>query len=493
MKRERGEFIVDMMRKKTVFGVIIGVRGFFNPELAVGDRKALYRLLDSLGIEWVTLEPEATPSGAIETLADAEKLAALFRSRQDDIDGVLVVLPNFGDEQAVAETLKAARLDVPVLVQASNDEVDKVDLAGRRDAFCGKLSVCNNLRQYGIKFTDTSVHTCDVAGEGFRRDVEEFAAVCRVVRGLRNAKIGMLGVRPAAFQTVRFSEKLFQASGIKIIPVDMSVIMAEAKQVDQAGAAYKDKLEAIQAYANIEPGTKPEQLSRQVQFSVAVEKFVADNGLDATVVQCWDALQNNFGCASCLTMSMMGNALKPSACEGDAAGAVSMLTLALATLRPSALLDWNNNYGLEPDICVNTHCGNYPADFFGTRPEVGTLDVLGGTIGRDLCFGAVKGKVMPGDMTFFRVSTEDAGGYVKAYVGEGEFIDRKFDMAGGIAVCKIDRMRKLLATLCANGFEHHVAMVRARTARAVHEAVVKYLGWKTYWHNQPEEQKVDIL
>lgn len=481
------------MRKKMVFGLIIGVRGFFNPKLAVGDRAALYTLLGELGIEYVTLPPEATPSGAIETVADAAKLADLFKARRDEIDGVLVVLPNFGDEQAVAETLRMAKLDVPVLVQASNDEIDKVDLASRRDAFCGKFSVCNNLHQYGIKFTDTTTHTCDVAGAEYRQDVEEFASICRVVRGLRNAKIGQLGVRPAAFQTVRFSEKLMQASGIKIIPVDMSVIMASAARVDSCEREYKEKLAAIQAYATIEAGTKPEQVAKQVQFSVAVDRFVAENDLDATIVQCWDALEKNFGCASCLSMSMMGNNLKPSACEGDGAGAVSMLTLALATRQPAALLDWNNNYGHEPDICVNTHCGNYPAGFFGAKPEVGTLDVLGGTIGRDLCFGAVKGKVLPGDMTYFRISTEDTGGYIKAYVGEGEFIDRKFDMAGGIAVCRIEKMRTLLAVLCANGFEHHVAMVRSRTARVVHEAVVKYLGWKTYWHNRPEESEVPML
>ncbi len=249
----------------------------------------------------------------------------------------------------------------------------------------------------------------------------------------------------------------------------------------------------MQSYADMETGTKPGQIEKQVKFGVAVDTFVAANQLDATIVQCWDALQNNFGCASCLSMSMMGENLHSSACEGDGAGAVSMLTLALAARKPAALLDWNNNYGDEPDVCVNTHCGNYPASFFGTRPHVGTLDVLGGSIGRDLCFGAVKGKVQPGDMTYFRMSTEDNGGYIKGYVGEGEFIDRKFDMAGGIAVCKIKKMRKLLATLCANGFEHHVAMIRARTARVVYEAVSKYLNWKIYWHNQPEDQVIDML
>ncbi|MCD8139386.1 MAG: hypothetical protein LUE17_06355 [Planctomycetaceae bacterium] len=484
---------MHMVRKKMVFGVIIGVRGFFNPQLAVGDRAALSALLDDLAIECVTLPPEATPSGAIETVADAEKLAALFRSRRDDIDGVVVVLPNFGDEQAVAETIKLSGLDVPVLVQASNDDIDKVDLAGRRDAFCGKLSVCNNLRQYGIRYSLTSTHTCDVAGPVFRRDVEDFAAVCRVVRGLRNAKIGMLGVRPAAFQTVRCSEKLLQASGIKVIPVDMSVIIAAAQSVDTAGREYADKLEAVRAYGHIDPKATPEQVEKQARFAVAVDRFCLEQDLDATVVQCWNALQNHFGCAACMTMSMLGEELKPSACEGDMAGAVAMLALALARQTPPALLDWNNNYGDEPDICVNTHCGNYPASFLGVKPDIGNLDVLGASIGPDLCFGAVKGKVQPGDMTYFRISTEDTGGYIKGYVGEGEFIDKRFDMAGGIAVCRIDRLQKLMAVLCANGFEHHVAMVRGRTARVVHEATAKYLGWRLYWHNMPDSADIPML
>ncbi len=482
-----------MVRKKTVFGAIIGVRGFFNPKLAVGDRADLEKLLKELDIDLVTLPPDATPSGAIETLADAKKLADLFKKNRDNIDGVLVILPNFGDEQAVAETLREARLEVPVLVQASDDDIDKVDLSSRRDAFCGKLSVCNNLRQYGIPFTDTTRHTCRVASDLFRRDLKQFAAVCRIVKGLKNAKIGQLGVRPAAFQTVRFSEKLLQASGIKIIPVDMAEIIAAAETVDPAGSAYKDLLAEILGYGDLPSGIKPEQVERQVRFSVAVRAFLAANGLDAACVQCWDVLQKNFGCAACLTMSMLSNDLIPCSCEGDGAGAVAMLTLALATREASALLDWNNNYGDAANICVNTHCGNYPAAFLRNRPQIGELDVLGGTIGRELCFGAVKGKVAAGPMTYFRISTEDTGGYIKGYVGEGEFIERPFDMAGGIAVCEIAELRKLLAVMCANGFEHHVAMVRGNAAAAVYEAVTKYLGWRIYYHNMPKAMEVPIL
>ena len=134
----------------------------------------------------------------------------------------------------------------------------------------------------------------------------------------------------------------------------------------------------------------------------------------------------------------MGEKLMPSACEVDVMGAISMYALALAAGTPSAILDWNNNYGLEPDKCVCTHCGNFPKSFIGETPEIGELDVLGAVIGSEKCFGAVKGKVQPGPMTFFRASTDDRLGTIKAYVGEGDFTADPFPMDGGIAVTQVD-------------------------------------------------------
>ena len=123
----------------------------------------------------------------------------------------------------------------------------------------------------------------------------------------------------------------------------------------------------------------------------------------------------------------------PSACEVDVMGAISMYALALAAETPSAILDWNNNYGREADKCVCTHCGNYPKSFIGEAPEISELDVIGSVVGKEKCFGAVKGKVRSGPMTFFRASTDDQLGTIKAYVGEGEFTDDPFPMDGGIA------------------------------------------------------------
>ncbi|SDM01650.1 hypothetical protein [Aliiruegeria lutimaris] len=159
--------------------------------------------------------------------------------------------------------------------------------------------------------------------------------------------------------------------------------------------------------------------------------------------------------------------------------------MALAAGTPSAILDWNNNYADEVDKCVCTHCGNYPKQFIGATPEVSELDVLGETIGRSKCFGAVKGKVQPGPMTFFRVSSDDRAGTLKAYTGQGDFTADPFPMDGGIAVTQVNRLRELMGFVTQNGFEHHVAMVRGHHAEIVAEALTRYMRWPLYNHDTP--------
>jgi L-fucose isomerase-like protein len=473
---------MNIMQKKLSFGLIVGTRGIFNPKLAQEGRKQLLKKLDSLDYSYVILPKNATPNGAIETLADAHKCAELFKHEQDQIDGVIVVLPNFGDELGVVQTLDLAKLNVPVLVQACNDRLDAVDVLSRRDAFCGKLSVCNNLYQYGIPFTDTSEHTCDIDSDVFQRDIDCFARLCRVVKGLRNARIGAIGARLAAFQTVRFSEKLLQHSGITVVPVDLSEIISKAQQLDSQSRKVQKKLSQIKDYGNIPDYIKEENILKQARLSLVIDDWMTENELDASAVQCWTSIQDNYGCATCLSMSMMGEKYLPSACEVDVAGVISMYALLLASGNIPGFLDWNNNYGTEKDKCVCTHCSNFPKSFIGNDIEISNLDILGESLGREKCFGAIKGHVAAGPMTYFRISTDDSRGKIKAYLGEGEFTDDPFDMDGGIAVCKIPRLRALLAHLCQNGFEHHVAMTRTHCADIVYEAISKYVKWEIYRH-----------
>ncbi|TVR61526.1 MAG: fucose isomerase [Spirochaetaceae bacterium] len=470
------------IHKKITFGVIVGTRGFFNADHARIARTEIIGKLEALGYGVVILPVDATGHGAIETLDDATKCATLFRQHSEEIDGIVVILPNFGDEIGVVESISRAKLGVPVLVQACRDEIDKVDVKGRRDSFCGKISVCNNLVQYGIPFTDTESHTVDIASAEFTADLERFAKVCRVVKGLTSARIGAVGARPAPFQTVRFSEKLLQRHGITVVPVDLSVILGRATKLDENASSVRSKLEEFNAYGKIPSRIRNDGIVRQAKFSVVIEEWMDENKLDASCIQCWDSIQENYGCATCLTMSMMGEKLMPSACEVDLTGVLSMYALSLASGAPSGFLDWNNNYGSDPEKCVNVHCSNYPKSFMGNEIEISDLDVLGESLGRENCFGAVKGRVAAGDMTYFRVSTRDDLGMVTAYLGEGEFTDDPFPIDGGVAVCRVPGLRELLRFITKNGFEHHIAMVRGRWNGILREAIETYLDWELYVH-----------
>ena len=468
--------------KKVTFGLIVGTRGFFNSELASGGRRDLTALLDKLGFDYVILPTDATPTGSVETIDDARKVATLFSENRDKITGIIVSLPNFGDELGIVNAIKWAKLDVPVMVQASDDEIGKDSISDRRDAFCGKLSVCNNFYQYSIPFTDTTYHTCKISSKVFENDVIRFASVCRVAGGLRNARIGAIGARPAAFQTMRFSEKLLQASGITVVPVDMSEILGAATRIDDNAAALKSKLETIRAYGRIPDYVPVENIIKQAKFGLACEDWITKNDIDSAAFQCWTSIQENYGCASCLTMSMLGDKLIPSACEVDVCGVVSMYALTLASGNASALLDWNNNYGEDRNKCVCTHCSNYPKSFIQNDIEISNLDILGASLGADKCFGAIKGKVKAGPFTYFRISTDDVKGRIKSYIGEGEYTEDPNEMDGGIAITQINNLQPLMKYLCKNGFEHHVAMARGNVADIIQEAVDSYLGWDLYRH-----------
>ena len=450
--------------------------------MAVEGRKQVLKKLDSMGYGHVILSEDMTKGGAVETYEDAKSCARLFSDNRERIDGIIVILPNFGNEQAVVQSIDMADLHIPVLVQACDDDTSKMDLAHRRDSFCGKLSVCNNLYQYGIPFTNTKLHTCTIESDDFSQDISRFAAICRVVKGLRKARIGAIGARPEPVHTVRFSEKILQASGIKVVTVDLSEIIAAASSFDDDARDVKAKVSAIKSYGTIPSSIPKENILKQAKLSVAIDNWMKENELDASAIQCWSSIQQNYGCGTCLSMSMMGESGKPSACEMDVTGAVSMYALMLASGKPSGFLDWNNNYYQDRDKCVVTHCSNYPKGFMGNDIEMSNLDILGATLGEERSFGAVKGKIAPGPMTFARISTDDMAACVRGYVAEGIFTDDTADTPGGIGVCEIPGLQKLMDYLCQNGFEHHVAMNRSETAELLEEAFYKYLGWEIYRH-----------
>jgi len=464
-----------------LFGIIVSSRRFFNEKLSTDGRKKLLSKLNQMGYDYIVLNENEMDNGLVSSIEDAQKCVKLFKENKDKIKGIIVSLPNFGDEVAVSYAIQASDLNVPVLVHAWDDDIDNMSVENRRDAFCGKLSVCNNLYQLGIKFTNTTLHTCSVDSLEFQNDLKAFNSICNIVNNLKNINVLQIGTRPAAFRTVRYSEKLLQRHGINIVPVDLSEVISFANKLKDDDQIVIDALEKIQNYGAIEINDES-KLIKSAKLLAAIIDFIKSNNCVAGAIQCWDSLQYNYGCAACLPMSILTESGIPFACETDIMGALSMLVLAHATGVPSGYVDWNNNYYEDRDKCVAFHCSAYPKSFLGNQPTIGTLNILGATLGYENCFGCIKGKVAAGDMTYLKISTDDIKGEIKLYVGEGEFTDDPIETCGAYAVCHVPNLQQLMNYLTNNGFEHHVAMGRGHVAKIISESLGKYLGWNVYWH-----------
>ncbi len=468
------------MAKQMTLGVVVGNRGFFPGHLATSGRMEMIAALEAAGIRPIVLTPEETAHGAVETYEDAKKCAALFKAHSAEIDGIIIALPNFGEERGLADTLRLANLQVPVLIQATPDHAGKMTIAFRRDSFCGKMSICNNLKQYGIPYSLTRLHTEAPDSDEFKEDLAWFTGVCRVVKGLKNLRIGAIGARPTAFNTVRYSEKLLERSGITVETLDLSEVFGRIERLKGKDDAVQEKFATIKKY--VSTGNVPDAaLMKMAKLGAVIDEWMRAAELTVSSVQCWTSMEEYFGVVPCTVMSMMSENLLPSACEVDTMGTVSMYALTLASETPSALLDWNNNYGDNPDKAVCFHCSNLPKHFF-KEVKMDFQQIIAGTVGKDNTFGTLDGTVKAGSMTYARFSTDDFQGRIAGYTGEGRFTDDPLNTFGGAGVVEIPKMQELLRYICENGFEHHVAANFAEVAGVIDEAASKYLEWKMYRH-----------
>jgi L-fucose isomerase-like protein len=472
-------------QRKMTFGVVVGNRGFFPDQLAKTGREEIIKVLEAAGAKAVVLSPEESKYGAVESYAESQKCAALFKKHAEEIDGIIITLPNFGEERGIVDAIRLSGLKVPVLVQATPDRSEDMTIAVRRDSFCGKMSACNNMMQYGIPYSLTTLHTESLASPEFKADLEWFSAVCRIVRGLKNLKIGAIGARPAAFNTVRYSERIMETNGISVDTIDLSEIFGRINKMKDNDEAAQAKLAAIKSYVTTK-GISDAALMKMAKLGAVIDGWMKQTNCTISAVQCWTSMEEFFGVVPCTVMSMMSNNLIPSACEVDVPGTLSMYMLALASGTPSALLDWNNNYGNHPNKCVCFHCSNLPKHFF-KDVRMDYQEIIAGTVGKENAFGTCVGRVKAGAMSYARYSTDDRRGVIRGYTGAGKFTDDPLETFGGAGVAEIPQLQKLLKYICREGFEHHVAANFSDVSKAVHEATTRYFGWESYFHGQNED------
>jgi len=463
-----------MTPQKTTFALFFGNRGMFPASLMAEARETLPRVLKEMGHDSIMLEADATRAGAVETPAEGRIYAEFLEKNKGKFGGVILCLPNFGDENGATVALKNA--GVPIFIQAYPDELDKMAPELRRDSFCGKFSIQDVFWQNQIKYTALKPHTVSLTSDRFRSNIDYFDRLCRVVNGMGDIVLGAIGARTTAFKTVRFDELALQRHGILVEALDLSEVFARMKDVCTCGEAFKDKKASLQAYTCWD-GVPAESLEKITKLGVVIDELIEEYSMDCVALRCWVELQAQLGISPCVLLSELNNRGIPTACELDAGNAVAMRALWLASAEAPACLDWNNNYGDDDDKCILFHCGPVAQSLMTGPGRVTDHAILKNVVGEGCAFGCNVGRIAPHDFTFASCLTEN--GEIKTYLGEGEFTADPIadDFFGCAGVAKIDKMQDVLLHVGLNGFRHHVSTTKGRVMAPLAEALGKYLGY----------------
>ncbi len=460
---------------KTTFALFFGNRGFFPASLIARARREIQTRLEQLGHRVLMLDETATRHGAVETRAEALCYAEFLRQHRGKFGGVILSLPNFGDESGAAVALQDA--DVPILVQAYPDELDKMGPTLRRDAFCGKLSVMDIFCQYGIKFTALQPHTVFPASQDFADNIDYFDRLCRVYGGLRRMTIGAIGARTTAFKTVRIDEVTLQRHGITMETIDLSDVFLRIEALDAQAKAVREKQAFLLNYTDF--SAVPEKaVTNMARLGVVLDQITEELQLDALAIRCWLELQKKLHISPCTLLSELNNRGVVTSCEVDIGSAIMMRALRLASGQVTTCLDWNNNYGADLDKCILFHCGPVPQNMMRSKGKVTDHSILAQVMGPGCSWGCNVGRIAPMPMSFGNLLTQD--GRIRCYLGEGRFTEDEIaeDYFGCAGVAQIANLQSLLQTIGMTGHRHHVAVTPGHVADPIREAFTRYLGYE---------------
>ena len=456
------------------FALYFGNRGFMPAELIEGAREDMAKAVTDAGYNYIIMDKDATRYGAVETRDEGRAYAEWLKSHEGEYDGVILCMPIFVDENGAIAALQDA--GVPILMQAYPDEIGKMDFQHRRDAYCGKFSVTDVFEQYKVPYTVMKPHVVHPLTPDFTKNLHDFAAICRVVKGMKRFTIGCIGARTTAFKTVRFDELTMQRHGINVESFDLSELFEFVRSKaddDEKVIAKKAALENYTDFSNV-PEEKKIMLAK---ISVVIDEYIDTYHLDAVALRCWNEMETYLRVCPCVLISELNDRGIVCSCEVDMCSAITMRALSLATEGPAACLDWNNNYGDDENKVILFHCG----------PVAQTLMAGKGTVTEHKMFakndpgsgwGCNEGRIKAMPTTISNCQTKD--GKIVIYASEAEFTSDEIEAEyfGCAGVCEIPDLENKLIKLARGGFKHHTSICEGHYKEILKEAFTTYLGYE---------------
>ena len=461
------------MKQKMTFALCFANRGFMPGELIYEAREDMAKAVTDAGYDYIMMDKDATRYGGVETRDEGLLYAKWLAEHRGKYDGVIFSMPIFADENGAITALQDA--GVPILMQAYPDEIGKMDFAHRRDAYCGKFSVTDVFCQYGVPFTVLKPHVVHPLSDKFQENLRDFAAVCRVVNGMKRFNIGCIGARTTAFKTVRFDEIALQKHGINVESFDLSELFHKVEALKDDDAAVVAKAERLKNYTNFSNVPHPKTLTL-AKIGVVVDEYIREYHLDAIALRCWNELETYLRVCPCVLLSELNDRGIVASCEIDMCSAVAMRAMSLASEGSTAVLDWNNNYGDDENKVVLFHCGPVAQSLMSCKGTV-TIHKMFDKTDPGSGWGCNEGRIKPMPITISNMQTKD--GKIIIYASEGRFtddeIEKGFFGCGGVA--EIDHLQDKLITLAKGGFKHHTAICEGHYKAILKEAFTNYLHY----------------
>lgn len=459
------------MRKMT-FALCFCNRGFMPGELILGAREDMIKAVRSAGYDYIAMDPELTRYGGVETRAEGRLYAKWLKEQEGKYDGVIFSMPIFADENGAITALQDA--GVPIFMQAYPDEIGKMDFKHRRDAYCGKFSVTDVFTQYGVPFTVLKPHVVHPLSPDFGQNLKDFAAICRVVNGMKRFNVGCIGARTTAFKTVRFDETALQKYGINVESFDLSELIFKVNGM--AGEKVAERMEMLKNYSDFTK-VPPENMENLAKVSLVIDDYIEEYQLDAITLRCWNEMESILRICPCVLLSELNDRGIVASCEIDLCSAISMRAMNLASGGPTAVLDWNNNYGADENKVILFHCGPVAQSLMAGKGVV-TEHKMFAKNDPGSGWGSNEGRIRPFPMTFSNCQTKD--GKLLIYASEARFtedvIEPEFFGCGGVA--QIPDLENKLIKLARGGFKHHTAIGNGHMKDVLKEAFTTYLNYE---------------
>ena len=462
------------MGKKMTFALAFCNRGFMPGELIYGAREEMIKAVTDAGYGYIAMDAELTRYGGIETREEGLLYASWLREHAGEFDGVIFSMPIFADENGAITALQDA--GVPILMQAYPDEIGKMDFKHRRDAFCGKFSVTDVFTQYGVPFTVLKPHVVHPLSPAFAQNLKDFAAICRVVNGMKRFNVGCIGARTTAFKTVRFDEITLQKYGINVESFDLSELIFKVNGKADDDQKVVEKIAALEKYTDFS-GVPLKNKITLAKISVVIDEYIEEYRLEALALRCWNEMETILRVCPCVLLSELNDRGIPASCEIDMCSALTMRAMALASEQPTAVLDWNNNYGDDENKVILFHCGPVAQQLMTGRGTVTEHKMFAkGDPGSG--WGTNEGRIRAFPTTISNCQTKD--GKIIVYASEAEFTEDPIEAEyfGCAGVCAVPDMQEKMIKLARGGFKHHTSVGVGHMKDVLKEAFTTYLHYE---------------